>query len=232
MTSCAHRQSTVTPTASQRPHQCTPLHGAIALGDGYTLLHKHAKYPILPDANVVQLISAFLQPGQEMPCIRKWARLLLPNGQIACSTCKETLKAPEQLQVSHNIKFLLNGNVQCSEVQYFAQIPIQTPDDTQKPWEFCTVVILRLYSKPDNKLLELSLQVISTSELLNDIIVTDVRDVRSVVAMIPNKLTLPDSDIEAECFCMVERPGLDISDLGIPYSVYMEDNDNDANEVE
>lgn len=56
-----------------------------------------------------------------------------------------------------------------------------------------------------------------------------------MVAMIPKKLTLPDSDIEVEHFCMVERPGLDISDLGIPYSVYTDDdndNDNDTNEVE
>lgn len=78
-------------------------HGAIPLGDGY-ILHKHTKYPILPDANVIWSISAFLPPEQEMPCIRKWARLLLPNGQTACSIWREALKAPGQLWVSHNVK--------------------------------------------------------------------------------------------------------------------------------
>ncbi|KIK97214.1 hypothetical protein PAXRUDRAFT_136768, partial [Paxillus rubicundulus Ve08.2h10] len=57
--------------------------------------------------------------------------------------------------------------------------------------ECCTVAILRLYSNPDNKLLELSSQFIAASELLDNIIVTDVKDVHSVVTMIPKKLTLP-----------------------------------------
>ena len=93
------------------------------------------------------------------------------------------------------------------------------------------LLYVRLYSKPDNKLLELSLKVLTASELLNDIIITDAKHICSMVAMIPKKLTLPDLDIEVEHFCMVERPGLDISDLGIPYSVYTDD-DNDTNEVE
>ncbi|KIK78528.1 hypothetical protein PAXRUDRAFT_163782, partial [Paxillus rubicundulus Ve08.2h10] len=97
---------------------------------------------------------------------------------------------------------------------------------------FCMVVVLKLYSEPDEKLLELSSQVVPASKLLNDIIVSDVKDIHSVLAMIPKTFTLPESDVEEEYFCMVERPGLDISDLGVPYSVYADNDDNDANEVE
>jgi len=52
--------------------------------------------------------------------------------------------------------------------------------------------------------------------------------------MIPKKLTLPGSVQEDEYFCMVEKPGLDISDLGVPYSIstaYNDDNSN-KNDVE
>ncbi|KIK75797.1 hypothetical protein PAXRUDRAFT_18682 [Paxillus rubicundulus Ve08.2h10] len=196
-------------------------HGTIALGDGYTLFRKRAKYPIL----MLMLFSRYLPSSHlDRKCLASG------NGQ-GCYYPMDKSLVPHGEKPSKHLSSC-EFHATSSEVQYFAQIPIQTPDDTQKPWEFQTVVILRLYLKLDNKLLELSSQVIAASELLNDIIVTDIKDVRSVVAMIPKKFTLPDSDVEVECFCMVERPGLDISDLGIPYSVYTEDNNNDTNKVE
>ncbi|KIK78286.1 hypothetical protein PAXRUDRAFT_16952 [Paxillus rubicundulus Ve08.2h10] len=198
--------------------------GAVDLGGGYALLCKHAKHPTVPDANVAHSITAFLAPGQEMPCIQKWARLLLPNGQIARSVWREALKPPEQLRVSHNVKFLLNGNVHCGEVQYFTQLSIKTWTLQEDQWEFCTVVVLKLYSEPDEKLRKLSSQVVPASKLL--------KDIRSIVTTIPKMFTLLESDVEEEYFCMVERLGLDISDLGVPYSVYADNNNNDANEVE
>jgi len=54
--------------------------------------------------------------------------------------------------------------------------------------------------------------------------------------MIPRVLTLPNG-VEARFFCMMEKPGVDISDLGVPYSVYSEggddkDEDDDGVDVE
>lgn len=89
---------------------------------------------------------------------------------------------------------------------------------------------MKLYSKPDARLLELSFQVIPTSKLLDDIIVIDVKDICSVIAMIPKELTLPGSAQNEVYFCMVEKPGLDISDLGVLYSGYTGDKDEDNNE--
>ena len=48
--------------------------------------------------------------------------------------------------------------------------------------------------------------------------------------MILKKLMLPGSAREDKYFCMVEKPGLDISDLGVPYSISTAHNDNDDNE--
>lgn len=40
--------------------------------------------------------------------------------------------------------------------------------------------------------------------------------------MIPHKFCMP-SGVEKELFCMVEKPGLDISDIGIPYDLHADD---------
>ena len=79
-------------------------YGAEDLGDGYMLLRKCSRYPTLPDNNIAHHISAFLPPGQTIPHIQKWSRLLLPNGQVARSLWREVLKAPEQLRISCNVK--------------------------------------------------------------------------------------------------------------------------------
>lgn len=45
--------------------------------------------------------------------------------------------------------------------------------------------------------------------------------------MIPRHLTLPDEDFEEEYFCMLEQPGLEISDFGVAYDLGTEDDDID-----
>lgn len=65
----------------------------------------------------------------------------------------------------------------------------------------------------------MSSQVLAVSKLLDDIFICDVKKIKSVIAMIPRELTLP-SGTNGEFFCMMEKPGLDILDLGVPYSIY------------
>jgi hypothetical protein len=120
---------------------------------------------------------------------------------------------------------LLEGNICCGEVQYFTQVAIRTPDED---WQFCTLAILKLYSEPDARLLKLSFQVVPVSKHLDVIIVIDVKDICSIVAIIPKELTLPGSAQNQVYFCMVEKPGLDILDLGVPYSIYTADEDDDS----
>ena len=59
--------------------------GAEDLGDGYALLQKCDKIPVLPSHGTMGAISQFLNSPVPIPKIFRWARLLLPNGQIACS---------------------------------------------------------------------------------------------------------------------------------------------------
>ena len=85
------------------PPKALPL-SAIDLHDGYVLRHKRDKYSALPDPPISQAISTLLPPGQDMPRITKWARLQLPNGQIAHSLWRESLKDVNQLRIARNVK--------------------------------------------------------------------------------------------------------------------------------
>lgn len=130
----------------------------------------------------------------------------------------------------------MDGKVRVGEVQYFTRLAVHSLNDSdndsdsesEEQWKFNDVAILRLYSEPDSDLLGMSSQVLAVSTLLDDIYICDVQDIRSVVAMIPHDLTLP-SDISGIFFCMMEKPGIDISDLGVPYS-FRSEASNDEND--
>ncbi|KAG8218063.1 hypothetical protein J3R82DRAFT_6272 [Butyriboletus roseoflavus] len=81
---------------------------------------------------------------------------------------------------------------------------------------------------PDVELLKQLSQVLATSTLLNQLTIVNVKSIQSVVAMIPCKLALLSHGEErVDCFCMVEKPGLDVSDLGVPYLLDQEEDDNE-----
>ncbi len=95
-----------------KPEKGLP-YGAIDLHEGFVLLR--AKDSIDRNAEELErraILQFFGQPdlGQkEMSVkVRKWARLLLPNGQIARSAWKETLKKLEQVRMSRNVKVRRN----------------------------------------------------------------------------------------------------------------------------
>ncbi|KIK91218.1 hypothetical protein PAXRUDRAFT_149990, partial [Paxillus rubicundulus Ve08.2h10] len=96
---------------------------------------------------------------------------------------------------------------------------------------FSNVTILKLYSKPNPELLQLSSQVLAGSKILDEVVICDVKTILNVVAMIPKRLLLLSGE-EEDCFCMVEKPGFDISDLGVPYSIYSDDDTDDDHNVE
>lgn len=82
--------------------------------------------------------------------------------------------------------------------------------------------------EPDVNLLYLSSQVLTASLLLNDIFICDVKTIRSIIAMISHTLTLL-SGFEGTFFCMMEKPGVDISDFGVLYGIYSQlGNDKEA----
>lgn len=78
--------------------------GAVDIKDGYALLHKHDRYATYPVGDHAVAFANFLGNGQVVPRIRRWAQLLLPNGQIARSRWREELKPLEKTRMSRNVK--------------------------------------------------------------------------------------------------------------------------------
>ncbi|KAG0699211.1 hypothetical protein DFH29DRAFT_1015572 [Suillus ampliporus] len=204
--------------------------GAVDVGDGY---------PICPTGQHALAIATFLGHGHQLPRIRKWARLRLPNGQTARSAWREKLKPLEKTRMSRNVKIKLNNQIHFAEVLYYTQLPVnaagQNADDSDddNEWHFENVAVVQMYSMPHKELLKLSSQTLISCTLLDDILAIDVKNIVSVIAMIPHEPTLPSGVTESRFF-MMERPGLEISNLGVPYSGFdagggdeAEDDDND-----
>ncbi|KAG2758145.1 hypothetical protein P692DRAFT_20867035 [Suillus brevipes Sb2] len=176
-------------------------------------------------------ISTFLCHGQQLPRIRKWARLQLPNGQMARLSWRDKLKPLEKTRMSHNVKIKLNNQIHFAEVLYHTQLPVyvarqhKDDSDNDNEWQFKNVAVMQMYSMPHKELFKLSLQTLISCTLLDDILAID-------------EPTLP-SGVTESWFFMMEQPGLDISILGVPYSGFdagggdeAEDDDDDGAELE
>jgi hypothetical protein len=128
---------------------------------------------------------------------------------------------------------MLDGEIRFAEVLYYTQLAVNTNDDSdleEDEWQFSNVAVVNMYSTPDKALLKLSSQTLASCMHLDEIRVINVKDVISVIAMIPHKPTLP-SGVMEDRFFMMERPGLDISNLGVPYSGFAAENDDDDEDV-
>lgn len=89
-----------------KPEKGLP-YGLIDLKDGYALLRaKDSLDRKVVDHEERALLEFFAQGVQNNVevKVRKWARLLLPNGQIARTAWKERIKRLEQVRMSRNVK--------------------------------------------------------------------------------------------------------------------------------
>ncbi|KAG2080733.1 uncharacterized protein F5147DRAFT_749270 [Suillus discolor] len=161
----------------------------------------------------------------------KWARLLLPNKQIARSAWRETTKTHEQVRMSRNVKFKVAGQFRFGEVQYFTRLAVKVDDadedsDNEDNWHLLDIAVIQMYSLPDEALLQLSSQTVASCTHSEKVLAIDVKDIVSVIAMVPHKPTLP-SGLTEERFFMIEKLGLDVSDPGVCYSAYHDEDDED-----
>ncbi|KAG1797247.1 hypothetical protein EV424DRAFT_1592168, partial [Suillus variegatus] len=190
---------------------------AVDLGDGYALLRKRDLYDVRPEGRAAQAIREYL--GVDVK-IRRWARVHLPNGQTARTVWRETQKPAEQVRVSRNIKFLLDGEIHLAEVLYFTRLAVEDINDDNeedRTFHWQTVALVTMYSHPDRELLELSHHTVSSCRLLvEDVRIIDVKSITDVVGMVPHRPTLPSGTTEDRYF-LVEKPGLDIATFGLAY---------------
>ena len=199
--------------------------GGRDLGGGYVLLRARDETVTIIDGAEGNAIRAYLEnttgrlaePNSAVQ-ISRWARLRLPNGQIARSAWKEKAKALEKVRMARNVKvclyivllvttnmctqLLLESQIQFGEVQYYFRI-----DENR------TAALVSLYSPPDVGLLESSYGAVCacTYQGEHGLQVVEVQVIQSVVAMVP--LSRHNKDDADGQYFVVEKPGLDVAYL-------------------
>jgi hypothetical protein len=82
--------------------------GSVDLGDGYSLRRARDESPHHLDGDAGRVIEEFLEenngPMTGSLGVVRWARLSLPNGQIARSLWKESRRPLNKLRTSRNVK--------------------------------------------------------------------------------------------------------------------------------
>ncbi|KAI5980609.1 hypothetical protein EDD15DRAFT_2150936, partial [Pisolithus albus] len=153
-----------------------------------------------------------------------WARLRLPNGQIARSEFQELQKSPEEIRMARNVKIFLNGRDRIAEVRYYARLVVQATDnhsdddeDLNAPNQFAfdNVALVTLYSNPHPQLLEHSYGAVASCTKLGEasLQVIQISAIQSVVAMVPHR---PIIDGRAkDRYFLVEKMGMDVAHLGV-----------------
>ncbi|KAG1837569.1 hypothetical protein DFJ58DRAFT_862856 [Suillus subalutaceus] len=197
---------------------------AIDLGGGYILLRKRDPQPMVPREPGAEAIFQYLGHHHNIK-IRRWARLRLPNGQIACTAWRETERPPEKLQPARHVKVVIStiivvmvGEIRVAEVLYFTQLPVEVNDnDGDQIWTWKDVAVISMFLLPNKDLLDLSCHTVSSCQHEeDDIRVVDLKSILSVVGMVPHQPTLPLSVTE-DRFFMVVKPGLDIATFSVLY---------------
>ncbi|KIL55131.1 hypothetical protein M378DRAFT_18225 [Amanita muscaria Koide BX008] len=151
--------------------------GSVDVGDGYTLLQAHDKFfqevPV-EEANAIQHYT-----NEQLQDIRiqKWARLHLPNGQLARSAWKERARDKDSVRAARNV---IQENVFFfGEVQYYFQSHIHS--------HLKTLALISIYQELDANLFAQSHNTLRVYRYddIHSLQVIDVHSIQSVVAMIP-----------------------------------------------
>ncbi|KAI9057969.1 hypothetical protein FKP32DRAFT_1660001 [Trametes sanguinea] len=194
--------------------------GSIELGDGYALLRAREKRANTvrnqaEAASIIAYLRNLRHPAADgwVPIVQRWARLLLPNGQIARSAWKECEREAhgKQPRCSRMVKL---HNETFAEVRFYFQYVLD--GDTH------TLAMVSQFSAPDDAILRGSAQTLIACTYQGDDALRVIRatDIASVVAMVPLPMT-PAEAAEAGAhewyaahYFVVEKMGLDIAILG------------------
>ncbi|TFK59269.1 hypothetical protein BDN72DRAFT_749271, partial [Pluteus cervinus] len=172
---------TLAPPPPSLPRNSIPLTGDYILLTPREDTHHH-----LTSSEIAALREFYTDHGSPPPStffINRWARLQLPNGQIARSLWKEKATVRANVRNSRNVKYYINGSVYFGEVQYFSRLDL---DGTTT-----AIAVISQYTDPEPSLLRDSHQTLRVCHYLGDrnLTIIEAQKIEAVVAMIPFPLT-------------------------------------------
>ncbi|KAG7098203.1 hypothetical protein E1B28_000171 [Marasmius oreades] len=152
------------------------------VGNGYTLLCPQELHDM--DSDILKAFCNFahLQKWQTGNLkvgltVSRFARLRLPNGQIARSLWQEGKRPDNEVRRARNIKFAFNGGYRFAEVAYFFLVE---NGDTRY-----TLAAVHVYSDPNPALLQVSDHTLQVCKRDKGAQIIDTKWIDSVVGMIP-----------------------------------------------
>ncbi|CDO77865.1 hypothetical protein BN946_scf184612.g2 [Trametes cinnabarina] len=190
--------------------------GALDLDSGYVLMHardQRCRYLDGPDSAALTtfLEGKGVEVGAWRPLIWKWARVRLPNGQIACTAWKECAGEKRGNAVRRSRMVKLKDN-RFAEVLYLFPLTVKETNTT------FYLAMVSIFSPPDsaickeahNILLACRYQGQRSREVVN------IKDIQSVIAMVPLPLRKDEAEdphaeeLYSNRFFVVEKLGLDM----------------------
>ncbi|KDQ52675.1 hypothetical protein JAAARDRAFT_198028 [Jaapia argillacea MUCL 33604] len=191
------------------PDVSTLPRGAQDLGEGYVLLKAmDTKARPTTESEGIALEKFMETEGdirQWRTCpLQRWARLRLPNGQIARSLWKEGLKPLEDVRIARKVKLQFHQRIEYGEVRYYFRAKVNNG--------LGVFAMISLYSRPDPVILQQSYNTVWSCQDQGDagLIVVDIKAIAAVVAMVPWQ-PAPGSDTCT--YFVVEKPGLQVGYL-------------------
>ncbi|KAI0040163.1 hypothetical protein FA95DRAFT_1585105 [Auriscalpium vulgare] len=178
--------------------------GAVDLGGGFVLLRARDRHARTLNQLENNIIWDYVRPDDDDEIhrfkLRRWARLRLPNGQVARSAWKEKQKALEEARMARVVKVRCDDSVKFAEVRYYFRG--LTPDKT--------FALVCWFTPPEEEALEGSSKVVWA--------LIPVQDIVSVVCMAPfaGQKHLA---YENKRFFLIEKPGTEVA-----YQSGVEDN--------
>ncbi|KIL69012.1 hypothetical protein M378DRAFT_70434 [Amanita muscaria Koide BX008] len=186
--------------------------GSLSLGNQYYLLRacERNEKMVQLESEASTIRNALNIPSSSPVLIQKWARLLLPNQQIARSLWRDG--RTQDGRTSRNVKLNVsaNGYIVFAEVKYFFTSNLY-PGPGQRAF-----ALVSTYSNPDVELLVQSHNALWVSKHLGShgLRVIDPKSIESVVAMVPFALKEEEENNQTfirkykDCMCMIEKPFL------------------------
>ena len=209
------------------PQQPVIPRGACDIGNGYVLLRARDNvYRAMRDCEKNAFVHYLRHShnlgttGDWSPKVMRWARLRLPTGQVARSSWKESQKPLEKIRMARNVKVLVSFNYstflltlqqfQCGQEIRFAMVLYYFRSTIKGISK--TLAVVSVYSPPDERLLEMSYNILLSCTYAGDadLRVVEVESVKAVVAMVPHQ---PFQGDTVERYFVVEKPGLDVAVL-------------------
>ncbi|EIW55808.1 uncharacterized protein TRAVEDRAFT_129723 [Trametes versicolor FP-101664 SS1] len=205
-----------------------PPRGSVDLGDGFRLLRRQERSPhnlthqLEQDAILALLAEhAVIIDPRWRPSVQRWARLRLPNGQIARSAWLEVAREerglfPRRARMLTQTRFV--------EVMYYFQYDIHDVVHN--------FAMVSEFSSPDPTIARETFGVLLACLHRGDLSrrIIDVKEIVSAVGMVPLPTTAeerardPTGTLYADRYFVVEKPGLEVAVLG---GIEEDDDDDD-----